>query len=921
VTDVFTFPFPEAYFKPKTGSTQLISRKSIGLSFKHNFKHKVTLFIAPSGYGKTTLMSQWLEEAVAEKIVCSWVNIDSTDNTLPGVLQLLMTSLLITPGLNETTVNNQELISKPSLEMIISLIEHSKCQILWFWDSLEHIKNKDVLKVLNKLIENLPHNIKLIISSKTTPDWDVVGMMLKDNVHVIQQNDLRFTLAEIKSCFVHEGVGMLDENKVYTIASNLLGWPAIIKLAAVGIKNAISQSEINQILKGDHEIISDFVQRHIFSGLNNELLMFIQQTAHLRKLNVAVCNYVCQHEYSDAYIKQLLDLNILTRSQFSVQTYRYPSFFNRYLSDNFLKQQKNKTEQLYEKALTWNMLNDIPAEALYHALKLTNINIATGVIKKFAKQLIVSGEITLLNKYFHLLPADELSTNPFLKYVNIWTLIITQKFVEAKEEIKKLIKLIDNNTCSEGFEHLTPTEPQLKIVEYRVRQALDPQWAEPAVWSKLKDSEEGANTFLKEQILLSLGSAYLRREQFTEAYTSFLDCKYYADVNGTAITAITALSRMAYIRKIEGHLIEAKDLCEQAIDLSIQNYGTRIPVVAVPLLILSEIEYELNRIDVSEILHLSASKLFEQYNNRVFQVQAIIHGAKLANYYHGPSNAITLLVKAKNIVSSRSDNHLHRLVCAEQIKYHLQTGEVAMAKSLLANEEISVEKRTPNPNFSCSCKNETIYSSFARYLINVGRFADASAWLTKMLHQAKEQKRIHFCVELAGLLALVHSSTGDENTMLRSVRELLFLGEQSNSTRSILDQGEKIITLIKKYQDYYIKVEDQHGPSKSYINDLIKHSSEIRVEKSDNLRKTNALSSANGNTKQLKEAPSINNLTQREIDVLVLICKGYANKSISKELILGVGTVKWHVKNIFAKLYVANRTQAASVGRELGLMD
>nr|WP_252732139.1 LuxR C-terminal-related transcriptional regulator [Paraglaciecola arctica] len=653
--------------------------------------------------------------------------------------------------------------------------------------------------------------------------------------------------------------------------------------------------------------------------LNKELLTFIYQTAHLRKLQIKLCNHVCQHENSDAYIKQLRKLGIIIKSQFSPQTYRYPSFFNHYLRENFLVQNKGNTKQLHERALSWNILHKTPAESLFHALELSNIDTATNVIKRFARQLIVSGEITLLQRYFKTLSIDELTTNSFLKYVYVWTLVITQKFIEAKIEINKLAGLVNNNIVEAGFEHLTPTLSEVKILKYRVRQALDPEWSDPTVWCKLLDSE--GDTFFKEQIALSLGSAYLRREQFTQAYTAFLDSKYYADANATAITAITALSRMAYIRKIEGRLIEAKGLCEEAIDLSIQNYGTRIPVVAVPLLILSEIEYELNRIDVSEVLHLSASKLFEQYDNRIFQVQAIIHGAKLANYYHGPANAIRLLIKAKNIVSSRSDSHLHRLVCAEQIKYHLKTGEVAMAKSLLANEDISIDKRTPNPSFNCSSKDETIYSAFARYLINVGRFADASAWLTKMLHQAKEQKRICFCVELAGLLALVHAYIGDENKMLRGVRELLFLGEQSNSTRSILDLGDKIMPLIKKYQTYYIKVEDLHGPSTSYIQDLVKFSNELRTEKVDSYQSKTTLPPTNTSSQQLPVPPSIHNLTQREIDVLVLICEGYSNKKIAQELILGEGTVKWHVKNIFAKLYVANRTQAAAVGRELGILD
>jgi ATP/maltotriose-dependent transcriptional regulator MalT len=921
MTGIPKISYPGTRFQPKVTHLGLVDRTSPNFSYKKNIKQQITLMCAPTGFGKTVLMYQWFQAAVRDGVDCIWFNFESTENSPLALLAALDASVGQAFELTSSQCETPQGLDQMMRKVTRSLENHTK-EVFWFWDAIERVITDDCTDLIARLIENLPKNVRLVMSSKIDPQWNRINLFLQDRIKILTQQDLGFSLTETKRFFDARSQTNLDENQIYKLASCVEGWPAAIKLASIGFCEAESQGEINQVIKGEYKLIYQFIESNLLSELPKELVSFIYKTSHLSSLNADLCNEINEISESAEKIQDMVDRGLLKENKYYASSYRYPSFISVYLKNTFAPNLGLASNQVREKTVAWYRRHEDPSEALYHALFLPEMTCAIEVFEYFAKQLVVSGEIALLKHFFDRLSPNYLNGNPLLQYAYVWTLIITQEFSEAKVALEKLKVTLSDQAHNESLQCDTPNESEVKVLEYRIRQALDLDWSDPSVWMKLKNKESESNTFLKEQIELSLGAAYLRKERFSDAYTAFMEAERYADINETPITGLSALAKMAYIRNIEGRLVEALTLCDDAIDLSFQKYSDVIPVVAVPLLVRSEIHYEFSHLVKSEEDHIRASKLFEKYKSTKYQVQAIIHGAKIGNYYHGPESALVLLAKAKNIVTGRPDKYLHQLVSAAQIRYYILNAELSMAESVLRHEGISIESRNPNPTFYCSIRNEAIYCSFCFYLIAVGRFEAASAWLTKMLHQAQAQGRYRFCLDVAGLLVLAHASGEDVGRSMRTVREMLMFGERAGAIQSILDLGDTVVTLIKKFQQYQTEQaeQNQRGPSEVYVQKLLAYSSGDIAEQSNRRQRNQEKAQVFRPTVAPSKGKIDSLLTPREIEVLRLICDGYSNKSIANELILGEGTVKWHVKNIFAKLDVASRTQAASAGRQMGLV-
>jgi LuxR family maltose regulon positive regulatory protein len=909
--------YPKSRFRPQTGQSYLIQRRSYSLSYKNCMSKKITLLCAPAGFGKTVLMAQWFEESKAAGRRCAWLNFDPLDDQTDQLLELLILSLKQC-GINVKWQPGE--VDDKAIGAIVNVLEDLDDEVTFFLDGQEQITQPECLTLLGRIIDCLPDNVKLVVASRVTPNWYKVELFLHDLFHTLTPTELRFSLIEIMRYSQEGGPYSLVESQAYKLASNVEGWPAAIKLAMIGLCNAKTQSEINQVLKGEFKLIYQYIENNIFKDIEEELRIFIYKTSHLGELKYEVCDAICEINNSEENIAKLVQRGLLKENQYYEHGYSYPIFISTYLKNSFSEHLGKEASALHERAADWYKDQEIPSAALYHALFLPNLNKAKSTVELFSEKLIVSGEINLINKFFDRLPSDELESNTQLLLVYVWVKIITQNFEDAQLYLAKLKSMTDgcrvdgvigNNLCS---------ETHLKVLKYRILQAINPDWSDPSVWIKLKNKEGDNVSFLKEQIELSLGAAYLRKERFDDAYNAFMEAARCAKINKTPITSIIALSKSAHIRMLEGRLMDAYVLCNDAIDLSLKNFGTSIPVIAVPLLLRSEINYELGNMSKAEEDHIESTKLFEKYKSQKFQFQAYIQGARLSNYHSGPAAAIGLLDRASKIMAKGANNGISSTLYAEKIKYYIQKNEIPMAESILRHEGISLDSSNPSPKFFYSSKNEAIYIAFCRYLIAVGRYDAASAWLTKMLHQAQLNGRNRLCLVIAGLLALAHVSSGDDTRAMRRTREMLLYGEHSSAYQSLRDLGPEVIKLVSKYHKHQESLSEKslRGPSENYVLNF------LSLDEND---KKNSRGVFYKEKFEIKGRPIVleelsdNILTQREGDVLQLIIDGYSNKGIAQELILGEGTVKWHVKNIFSKLNVSSRTQAASKGRAMKLFE
>ena len=243
------------------------------------------------------------------------------------------------------------------------------------------------------------------------------------------------------------------------------------------------------------------------------------------------------------------------------------------------------------------------------------------------------------------------------------------------------------------------------------------------------------------------------------------------------------------------------------------------------------------------------------------------------------------------------------------------TGDIEKARNRLAALESGDGEATENDFLFFAEETESRTVTHARLLIHSGRHSDARAILQAEIRKAKLQRRSRRVMKLGLLLAISLNMEGQTNAARRALIEALNIGAPDQFLRLILDEGPQIVRLLKETRASLPKFPDlpQKDLMSAYLDRLLAEAGEFTpsvIEPEEESADEDTFSP------QLFEQ-----LTERERDILRLVSNGFSNKTLADRLSLSTNTVKWHLRNIFEKLQIANRMQAVSVARHFGLIE
>ena len=207
-----------------------------------------------------------------------------------------------------------------------------------------------------------------------------------------------------------------------------------------------------------------------------------------------------------------------------------------------------------------------------------------------------------------------------------------------------------------------------------------------------------------------------------------------------------------------------------------------------------------------------------------------------------------------------------------------------------------VEERGLDTDGDPTYQDEVEYITLARILIAQGRLDETTTLMQRLLKAAEAGGRISRVIEILLLQALSFQAQRDIDKAMTTLEQALTQAEPGGFIRTFVDEGPPMETLLKR-----IKVEDEK--MKEYVRKLLA-----------------AFPDKEAHPTSLSHQPLIEPLSEREIEVLQLIAKGLTNQVIATRLYLSLNTVKVHTRNIYGKLGVNNRTQAAARARALGIL-
>lgn len=865
----------------------------------------LTLICAPAGYGKTTLLVEWLSslkrgEDSASPVV-GWLSLDEGDNA-PARFQRYLATAFERAGAKVGEETRAALESFPpsplqiSLTLLINDLVDYPVPFILVLDDYQIITNPDIHAGIAYMLDHAPVNLHLVIATRFDPPLPVGRLRAGDRLVEVRAEQLRFTYDEA-TAFLNQVMNLaLSPANVEVLENRTEGWIAGLQMAAIAMQSHLArggESDIAQFIQtfsGSHRYILDYLAGEALNRLSAETGQFIKLTAVLDRFCVSLCSAVVgeSEQFSRETISYLDEANLfLIALDDEKRWYRFHQLFADLLKARLLQDQPEMVPELERRASRWFEQHGLITEAIQYALSAHDFEQAASWIEQYGPARWSQSD-TAIMLMAELLPLEMLIAKPRLGIYQAW--IKTSQ--GQPEEAIRLLNDLQQETESEEV------NPEFRWIQGFTRLLLayiTNQSGDQAL-SGLPDYQDFE--LMPEQDLGLRNTADIlyamllsRRGELEAAADILVNC-VQRDVTGRGTTAISmAIPFLARIRLMQGRLHEAAALCSAYLE-PVTEKGKRFFYTAGSLNIhLGEVLREWNELGAAEEQIQEGIQANQPWKNILTDALGYAALARVQEAKGDLPAAIETLQRLEAMFTERAkppdwETELRSL----RVRLWLAIGDVARASQWADGFTLSEP---------IDIRQELDYLTLGRVRFAEGRYLEAQKLMEIVNRAPGLEKRINRKIKFNILLANALFRQNKLPQAFNALKTCLDLGEPDDHIRLFLDGGEATRELLSVY------LQSPTATNKIYAQKLLADFSGPSAGIS--LRKS--------------RGAGLDVLTPREREVLQWMTEGYSNQQIADKLVLSEGTVKFYVHNVLDKLQVHSRTQAIARGRELGLVN
>ncbi len=877
-------------------------------------ERKLTLISAPAGFGKTTLVSEWI---ISCGRLVAWLSLDEGDSNPTRFLTYLVAALqTVTANAGEGVVAALQSPQPPSTESILTNLINEIITILdrfiLVLDDYHMIDSQPVDQALTFLLEHLPPNMHLVIATREDPPLSLARYRAKGQLTELRSADLRFTPAEAAE-FLNQVMDLnLSAEDISALEARTEGWIAGLPLAALSMRGREDITGFIQSFTGSHRFVLDYLLEEVLQQQSESVQAFLLLTSILNSLNGPVCDAVlCDNVGSGQETLEYLERANLFIVPLDNERhwYRYHHLFGDILRQRL--GQKHSPAEIAEyhlRASLWHEKNGDEVEAFHHALSAGDIGRAAGLAEAAYQGMDNRFQTAAWLGWVKKLPEYEVRIRPVLS-TQMGLAFMDAGEPEASEACLQIAERCLNGP-SGGL--VVVDKAQLKSLPGMIAmtRASNAQ-VQGNLSATVKYAELAlhlipeSDFFRRAQATIILEVTHWSSGDLESARSGLLDWMNSMQKAGNFVFVVASAFALADILVELGRLREAVKTYQQALQLAAEHGKEAQQITAHHYLGLAMLHHERGEDStVAEYLK-KASELGEQttlvdwpYRWHLAQARLKVSGRDL-------EAALVQLDEARRVyVKNRVPDM--RPIEALKANLYLKQGRLDKAqdwgrvRGLSADDEISY-------------LNEFEHLVLARVLIAESQsrrinssINQAIEMLERLSKAAEAQRRMGSVIEILVVQALAHQVQGNLPLALVSLERALTLAEQEGYVRLFVDEGEPMRLLLF---DFRSRIEKQPGDQG--------HNLHVYVEK---LLSAFVQAGEKQLTTYTQKPELIEPLSERELEVLRLVAQGLTNNEISQRLVLALSTVKGHNLRIFGKLQVQNRTEAVTRARELGLL-
>ena len=851
---------------------ELVPRTALIERLNNGIRRKLTLISAPAGFGKTTLLSEWIFHG---ELPAAWVSLDNGDNDPAHFLKYVLAALQrVEPKVGNASATLLQSPQQPPFEAIITSlileIEDIPNDFVLVLDDYHSIETSAIHQLVEFLISHLPPKMHLVVATRVDPGFPLARLRVRNQLNEFRVSDLCFTKEEV-ALFFNKTINLdLSSQDIAALESRTEGWVAGLQLAALSMQG---RSDIPRFIKafaGDNRFIVDYLAEEVLHRQTPDVQSFLLKTSILNRLSESLCDYATGQKGTQEILEGLERANLfLVPLDIQRRWYRYHHLFADLLRQRLQQKDAGMMCRLHLKASEWFETNGFREEAIEHALAANEFERAAHLIEEYTSaKWHGGGQVTLL-KWLGELPNEFKMRKPNLGLCHARVLFQSGRQEAAEKLIDHLERTNETPEASTNIAfqgriaairaYMATRKGDLPSISKYSQQALDYLSEEDSTWRSI--------------IATSSGIAHDLQGDGRAAINAHFEAVEAARKAGNVYLYLINRLWVTIALKYAGRLPEAMSLCRQLLN-EINDKTLTFNVAAGHVWgTWGELLYELNELDEAHRYAKKGVELLEQGHDVSHLGHRYCCLAKILCSKEDLAGAKEIVSKMDRLSrSSVIPPWVTTQIKAVKARIYLMKGNTdALVKW--------VEECGLKPDDACTWEHDVEQIVFARILIAQRRFEEAIELLGRLIVENEKAGRVLNQIETLIIQALAFKKLKNELIYMATVKKALSLAEPGGYTRVFIDEGRPMAELLEKLLDA------KEDVPRAFVKKLLPAFKLRRI------------------VKHLDGLPEP--LSERELEVLRFIAAGLPNKKITEQLFISMSTVKTHLRNIYGHKYCA----------------
>jgi LuxR family maltose regulon positive regulatory protein len=878
-----------------------IRRDGILDRISNNASVRVILLQGPAGHGKSTTLQQIKSDYEGKDWLTAWLTLDDADND-PRRFAIHIRALidsLCHDDLSGDRLGHTGARRARRSDWVLDSLSRLQRPVAIFVDEFQTLRNRASLTFFRDFFDRVPENVRIFVGSRSLPEVGLAKLLVNNVALVLRADDLRFTPAEVDRFFASARDLRMSSEEIGAIYRRTEGWPAALQLYRLTLVSPEVRNSLDDIGTYSPRELAEYLADNVLTLQPPRVQEFLLRTSLLTRLNSDLCDAVMGCSDSQDLLMHLERSGLFIRSlDADCRWFKYHGLFSAIMAENLRKLSEEAVLEVHARAARWYLTQSLYEEVVHHSLGSRDFTLAANTLNTWASRLVASGQLMTVERWSECIPFECVVERPDLAIKIAYSLV----FLRRERKLRPLLDFLRRNIDAGDIVHTTNSRVALSmaaVLEDDIPAAValvDPLQLHERDAEGFASFEIGAASNLLSYRDIASGDFEGARKRLALARTS-------SDRGGATFSGGYALAMSGISLIYQGQLRDAIDRFRKAMAEESTHIDGSFASAALASCYIWAL-YEANELD-------SVEGVFARYHDNIaesvipdFIALAHIAMSRTFDARGRPDKALEVLDGFEKIGHDCAWMRLIGMADWERVRRALLAGDIERACAIAAH--IGSENESYSDQWIALSEDlEGAALGRIRLAVHTLDVTTANNRISRELQ--RQPNRTYRQIKLYLMSSQLKRREGMHNAAHRSLRKALQLAKPGRYIRCFLDEGEGVIQLLREaYQNIF-----GGGAHEDFDLDVNQpFIEELLAASGTDLTRNPAKASR----------PPMQPLSDREKEMLIFLANGVSNKEMAQKMFVSENTVKFHLKNVYSKLGVANRLQAINAARQLGFI-